>query len=115
MDKRVLHTGKWLSFGEIDATALSGKQLTWEFATPAGTTNGPDCMIALNNRISPTSIVLVKQFRQPIEAAILVQPARLASLGQSPEEAVLRELRKETVYLGTVISQGPPVFSILQN
>jgi ADP-ribose pyrophosphatase len=84
MNKRILHTGKWLSFGENDVTTPSGKALKWEFTTRTGTTDGAVCMIALKKRTNPTSIVLVKQFRPPIEAEILELPAGLVEAGQNP-------------------------------
>ena len=109
MSKRILHKGKWLSFGEIDVTTASGKSLTWEFATREGTT-GAVSIIAIK-RGDPDSIILVKQFRPPIETEIIELPAGLIDPGCTREETALRELREETGYSGKVISEGPPVFN----
>ena len=43
-------------------------------------------------------IVLVKQFRKPIEKAIWEIPAGKLEIGESPKECAIRELKEETGY-----------------
>jgi 8-oxo-dGTP pyrophosphatase MutT (NUDIX family) len=93
----------------VDLTTQSGNKRTWEFITREGTT-GSVCILAINPG-PPTSIVLVKQFRPPIQASILEFPAGLIEPGHSKEETALKELREETGCVGTVLSQGPSVFN----
>jgi len=45
------------------------------------------------------NVLLVKQFRKPIEKELLEIPAGGIDPGESPEEAVKREMREETGYL----------------
>lgn len=110
MSKRILHTGKWLAFGEVDVCNKDGQTHTWEYITRTGTTEGAVCIIAIK-RTTPLSIVLVKQFRPPIGAQILELPAGLVEKGQTQEDAALRELREETGYTGDVVSKGPPIYN----
>ena len=44
-------------------------------------------------------VLLVKQFRKPVERELLEIPAGGIDPGESPEDAVSRELREETGYL----------------
>jgi ADP-ribose pyrophosphatase len=45
------------------------------------------------------NILLVKQFRKPVEKELLEIPAGGIDVGESPEEAVRREMREETGFL----------------
>jgi len=44
-------------------------------------------------------IVLIKQFRKPIEKAIWEIPAGKLEIGESPKECAIRELKEETGYI----------------
>ncbi|MDD5510000.1 MAG: NUDIX hydrolase [Dehalococcoidales bacterium] len=56
-----------------------------------------DCVAII--AVSGDSILLVRQFRKPVEQELLEIPAGGINPGESPEEAVSRELREETGYL----------------
>ena len=43
-------------------------------------------------------VVLVKQFRKPIEQVIWELPAGKLEIGESPKECAIRELKEETGY-----------------
>lgn len=109
MSMKTRYAGKWLLFREIAFTNSRGEARSWEFATRTGT-RGAVGVIALLPGDSP-EIVLVKQYRPPIQAHCLEFPAGLVDPGESAEQAALRELEEETGYTGKVTDIGPPVFS----
>ncbi|MFV0416748.1 MAG: NUDIX domain-containing protein [Chthoniobacterales bacterium] len=112
MTKQILHKGKWLSFGEIHSPLPSGNIKKWEFVTRSGSLDGV-CIIPFkrdHNGI-PGTLILIRQFRPPINAEIIEFPAGLIDPGQTAEESALRELREETGYTGRILSAGPPIFN----
>ncbi len=56
-----------------------------------------DCVAII--AVADDSILLVRQFRKPVEQELLEIPAGGINPGESPEEAVSRELGEETGYL----------------
>jgi len=66
--------------------------------------------IALKLKDEPT-IVLVKQFRPPLQAHAIELPAGLVESGQTKAEAALRELKEETGYSGIILSEGPEIYN----
>lgn len=63
----------------------------------------------LHSKIEDPSIVLVRQFRPPLDAHTIELPAGLVDAGESPQCAALRELREETGYIGVARSASPPL------
>ena len=57
-----------------------------------------DC-IAVVTVDAEDNVLLVRQFRKPLEKELLEIPAGGIELGEDPEDAVRRELREETGYL----------------
>lgn len=53
-------------------------------------------------------VLLVKQFRPPINAVAVELPAGLIDAGETPAEAALRELKEETGFVGTVTRVSTP-------
>jgi len=70
----------------------NGRQTTREIVEHA------DCIavVAIDNE---DNILLVKQFRKPVEKELLEIPAGGIDGGEDPETAVRREMREETGYL----------------
>ncbi len=57
-----------------------------------------DC-VAIVAIDADTNVLLVKQFRKPIEKELLEIPAGGIEAGEEPEDCVRREMREETGYL----------------
>jgi len=101
----VLGEGKWLKLVDRSYVNTGGKAGTWEFATRKNEMRSV-CMIAIKQQ-SPPTIVLVRQFRVPVDAWVVELPAGLIEPGEGIDEAALRELAEETGYHGNVVRVGP--------
>ena len=67
-----------------------------------GEVDGVAIVALLKRRSAPeaTEVLLVQQFRPPINAVTIELPAGLIDPGESAETAALRELKEETGYVG---------------
>ena len=97
------YCGKWLDFRAVD---FKGGQ--WEYVTRT-TSSGAVCIVATIPGDEP-QIVLVRQFRPPINGECIELPAGLIDSGEAPETAALRELEEETGCQGKLLEVGPPVY-----
>jgi ADP-ribose pyrophosphatase len=87
-----------------DITHFKGRYLSllerdgWEFASRSNAS----CVVVLVAVTSEEEIVLVEQYRKPVEARVIELPAGLVGDHVDPEESVLdaavRELEEETGY-----------------
>lgn len=106
IDERILHKGNWLILKERDYKSLhDGTVRHWEMVqrtTPDSPDDGASTKKAqvvvilaiIQNR--DNSIILVKQFRAPLNNACIEMPAGLIDQGEDAQEAAVRELREET-------------------
>jgi len=91
LSSQVIYQGRVVGL-RIDTVMSSGRETTREIVEHA------DCIavIALD---ADDNVLLVRQFRKPVERELLEIPAGGIDSGESPEDAVRRELREETGYL----------------
>ena len=98
MTDAIPYQGKWLRLVERGFVDAHGQTKCWEFVSRSGT-------------VGAVCIVLVEQFRPPVNAKVLEFPAGLIEPGHGVEATALRELEEETGYVGTVKDTGPAVYN----
>lgn len=105
----VRYRGRWLQFHERVFTNRHDRTGHWEYVSRAANARAV-CIVAVTP--PPDSrLVLVRQFRPPLEGDVLEFPAGLIDPEETPETAALRELAEETGYQGKVTTVGPFVYS----
>ena len=92
LSSQLIYDGRALKL-RVDSVRLSnGRQTTREIVEHG------DC-IAVVVIDENNNVLLVKQFRKPVEKELLEIPAGGVDTGEDPEEAVSRELREEIGYM----------------
>ena len=92
--------GRFIRLDIMEYVTSSGKQCTWE-AAQRNTSNVAALMIAI---LKPSNrVLLVRQFRPPLQTYSLEFPAGLVDPGESIAETAIRELREETGYVGRIL------------
>lgn len=91
LSSRLVYEGRALRLRIDEVETAGGRESRREIV------EHDDCVAII--AVSGDSILLVRQFRKPVEQELLEIPAGGINPGESPEEAVSRELREETGYL----------------
>lgn len=103
-----LADGGWLHLDRIQWQTPNGSHHTWE-STNRNRSNSAVVLIAT---LKPSDrIVVIRQFRPPVNRVMLEFPAGLIDPEETLEAAALRELREETGFFGTLIQCFPPAYS----
>lgn len=68
-------------------------------------------IVAILQKPSGPELLLQKQFRPPVDKAVIEIPAGLVDAGESAAESAVRELREETGYHGVVSEVSPVMFN----
>ena len=89
----------------------TGRDKSWMYASRLRSAR-PDAVVVVPFHKDQGRIVLIKEFRVPLDGFQYGFPAGLVDPGESVEQAGRRELFEETGLLVTrIIKQSPPVFS----
>lgn len=105
-DKTILCKGRFLQF--VKATYVDRKGMTreWEFIERVAC-NGIVAIVPVTDK---NEILLIRQFRPPVNRHVIEFPAGLNDKGDTIEEAARRELLEETGYYArhlTFLAEGP--------
>ncbi|AMD18770.1 HBL132Cp [Eremothecium sinecaudum] len=108
-------TCKWIGLTKIKYKDPNNVIREWEMAVRKSTASiGIDGVAIIAIVIHPDRaprLLLVKQFRPPLEGLCIELPAGLIDEGETAEEAAMRELKEETGYRGTVKSVGKTIYA----
>lgn len=100
--------GNWLLLNELKYEDRKGKIRSWEAAARRNCAGA----VAMICTLKPSNrLVLVRQYRPPVNRLTIEFPAGLVNPGEHPEETAVRELREETGYRGKVLRLLPPAYS----
>lgn len=96
-----------------------GIRRVWESAErttrpPGSDIDGVDIVAIVHDaaRDDGPLIVLEKQFRPPVGRTVIELPAGLVDVGESAEEAAVRELREETGFVGVPVPANAVAFTM---
>jgi len=96
----------WLRLIERRYLDLEGREKSWSYIERIG--ERPAVLIIARTEQSGR-IVLLRQYRVPLDCFVLEFPAGLVDEGEGIEEAARRELREESGFEGRICSLSPPV------
>lgn len=104
-DVRKLTDNPFLNLYEMDALTNTGRKFHYYFASrnkekdlPLLTGKVPSNGIVIYPiwKREPDKLVMIRQYRYPLDAWIYELPAGLIDEGESPKEAAVREMKEET-------------------
>jgi len=99
-----LAAGRFLRLDLVEYRGRDGQPRRWEAAARQRDV-GAVLMIAV---LKPSDrLVLIRQYRPPLDGMVLEFPAGLIDAGETAAAAAVRELREETGYHGRVAWVGP--------
>ena len=106
---------RWLKVKRLSYVDAQGRKRFWESAERSTrATCGVDAVAVYARCISKQAedqLVLVSQFRPPLDSSVLELPAGLIDEGETASEAALRELREETGLVGSAVSESRVLYS----
>jgi len=100
-----LHKGKWLELKKLYFSDEKGHDRSWE-SVERVKCGGAVVMLA---KLNPSGeIILIRQFRPPMNSYLIEFPAGLVDDGENPAVSAERELLEETGFVGKVTKVFEP-------
>jgi 8-oxo-dGTP pyrophosphatase MutT (NUDIX family) len=106
LGEQVLHEQKWTLLKQKSYLDRRGARRSWSYIERRGRRRAV-VIVALTEESG--SLLVIEQFRIPLERTVMEFPAGLIDEGETPSEAARRELLEETGYRGEVLEVGPEV------
>lgn len=100
-----LYSSAWLTLKSISYRNKNDKLSSWDFVERIG---NPKIVTMIVQSKLNDKILLIHQFRVPVNAEVIEFPAGLVDKEETLEDAVLRELKEETGYTAEIISVSSP-------
>lgn len=97
---------KWLALQTLSYTDQDGKAREWDVVsrTTKQSSDKADAVVIIpllrKKGTNKVETILVEQYRPSVDKMALSFPAGLIDVGESPQDAALRELREETGFVG---------------
>lgn len=99
-----LAAGRFLRLDVLDYSDADGRRRQWESAVR----QGDAAAVLVIPVLRPSgALVLIRQYRPPVDGYVVEFPAGLVNPGEDPAAAAVREVLEETGYRGTVTWLGP--------
>jgi len=116
---RKLTAEKWLNLFEVRYIARTGDEKSWQMASrqnePKCLTGGyhkPDAVVIVPFHTVKDKMVIIREYRVPLDGYEYGFPAGLVDNGESVEQAARRELMEETgLTASRFIKISPPIYS----
>jgi 8-oxo-dGTP pyrophosphatase MutT (NUDIX family) len=108
LDRERMAEGAFLALDRIRWQGADGRRRQWETAERIG---GVDAVLIIPRLAPSGKLVLIRQYRPPVDGTVLEFPAGILDEGEHAGTCALRELQEETGYHGTLTALHPPVFN----
>jgi ADP-ribose pyrophosphatase len=116
---RKLTAEKWLNLFEVSYIARTGDEKSWQIASRqnepkclSGNYHRPDAVVIVPFHTVRDKMVIIREYRVPLDDYEYGFPAGLVDDGESVEQAARRELMEETgLTVSRFIKVSPPIYS----